>query len=88
MPISRDEFDAGEQSLETALMAFFRQNELLAFTSDEADSELEILGFIWEAHRVEQVLQALTEQGRVESKRICGRVYYSYHRYRLGFGPR
>ena len=86
MPITRREFDAGERSLDLALLAFLHQNTDSAYTAEEVFLELEATGLSAELHEIEYALAELLRRQRVEAREIDGAVYYSYDR-RIGFRP-
>ena len=87
MPISREEYDAGGYDAEQALLEFLRQNDGSAFTASElletfSDSDVAMMEVV-----VTELLQSLESRGRIESKVVRGRVYYTYRR-SIGFLPR
>ena len=87
MPISRNEFDAGERKLDLALLAILRSSPELAFTLSDLIEELAASSGLFVLE--DAALAALNElegRDRVESKVIADAVYYSYKN-RFGFRP-
>ena len=80
MPITREEFDAGQRSLGRALLWFLREHADLAYSAEELLFELGALGLISTPAGLERELTTLMGRDRVESKELEGTLYYSYVR--------
>jgi hypothetical protein len=86
MPLSEDEFDAGEEGRQRTVLWFLREHATTAYTADEILFELDYLGFSSSRDEVATALEALISARRILTRQIAGEIYYKCDR-RIGFKP-
>ncbi|MDH5695129.1 MAG: hypothetical protein OEZ00_00760 [Dehalococcoidia bacterium] len=81
MPINRDKFNSSRSSEPMNLiLGFLRSNSRNAYTQGEIAKELALRGVNLKGERVREILSALQDFDRIESKTIGGETYYGYRR--------
>ncbi len=85
MPSGRKEFESGELDPSLLLIEFLRSNPDCYYILEELIVELASRGINVKTEEMQDILQSLEKQDKVEAKTRTGVVYYIYQKLSLGF---